>query len=239
MRIAVFSDIHGNKEALEAIISDIEKRNIDKVICLGDTVALGPCSRECLDLLMEKKIPMLLGNHELYHMYGHNIDNSFSEAKSIHHNWLNSVLKEDYKQFLFDCDMDYKIEMLGKKIAFQHFIYENKYKNPFYHVNVLDSDKLLDVIDNLDDDITIVGHEHTRRIIEHNDKKIIVVGSSGCVTDENTHYSLLSDETGEITVDKIDIEYDRDKFEEVFNESTDPEKELYNTMFFGVKLKKK
>ena len=206
MKIAVFADIHGNKQALEAIISDIKKRNIDNVICLGDTIALGPSSKECLDLIIENKIPMLLGNHELYHMYGHDIDNSFTDAKSKHHNWLNSVLKDDYKQFLLDCDYVYN--------------------------------KLLDIIDNLDSDITIVGHEHTRKIVEHNDKKIIVLGSSGCVTDDNTLYTIISDDTGEITVEKIDIKYDREKFEEVFNESEDPEKELYNTMFFGVKLKK-
>ena len=238
MKIAVFADIHGNKQALEAIISDIKKRNIDNVICLGDTIALGPSSKECLDLIIENKIPMLLGNHELYHMYGHDIDNSFTDAKSKHHNWLNSVLKDDYKQFLLDCDYVYSIEMLGKKISFQHFFLFNKYKNPFYHWNVLNSDKLLDIIDNLDSDITIVGHEHTRKIVEHNDKKIIVLGSSGCVTDDNTLYTIISDDTGEITVEKIDIKYDRDKFEKVFNESEDPEKELYNTMFFGVKLKK-
>lgn len=238
MRIAVFSDIHGNKEALEAIISDIEKRNIDKVICLGDTVALGPSSKECLDLIIKKKIPMLLGNHELYHMYGHNIDESFTDAKTRHHNWLNDVLSDSYKNFLFDCNYDYKLELAGKKISFQHFLYENKYKNPFYNVDILYSDKLLDVIDNLKDDITIVGHEHRRNIIEHNDKKVIVVGSSGCVTDDNTFYTILSDETGDITVEKIDIKYDRDKFEKVFNETDFPEKELYNTMFFGVKLKK-
>ncbi|MBR3116253.1 MAG: metallophosphoesterase family protein [Bacilli bacterium] len=238
MRIAVFSDIHGNKEALEAIISDIEKRNIDKVICLGDTVALGPSSKECLDLIIKKKIPMLLGNHELYHMYGHNIDKSFTEAKTRHHNWLNDVLSDSYKNFLFDCNYDYKLELAGKKITFQHFLYENKYKNPFYHVNILDSDKLYDVLDSLDDDIIVVGHEHERRIIKHNSKELIVVGSSGCLYDDNTFYTLLSDETGNIAVEKIDIKYDRDKFEEVFNDSNNPEKELYNKMFFGVKLKK-
>ena len=35
-RIAIISDIHGNLEALRTVLSDIKKRNIDRIICLGD-----------------------------------------------------------------------------------------------------------------------------------------------------------------------------------------------------------
>lgn len=41
MKIAIISDIHGNLEALEAIINDIRNSNIDEIICLGDTIGLG------------------------------------------------------------------------------------------------------------------------------------------------------------------------------------------------------
>ena len=41
MKIAIISVVHGNLEALKATISDIEKRNVDKIICLGDTIAKG------------------------------------------------------------------------------------------------------------------------------------------------------------------------------------------------------
>ena len=68
MRIAVFSDIHGNLEALKEILKDIEKENIDDIICLGDVIGLGPNSSECLDLIIKNNIKLVLGNHELYYL---------------------------------------------------------------------------------------------------------------------------------------------------------------------------
>lgn len=45
LRIAAFSDIHGNLTALEAVLADIEQRGVDPLICLGDLAALGPHPR--------------------------------------------------------------------------------------------------------------------------------------------------------------------------------------------------
>ena len=42
MKVAVFSDIHGNYEALTSIYDDIKKNNIDEIIFLGDVIGLGP-----------------------------------------------------------------------------------------------------------------------------------------------------------------------------------------------------
>ncbi len=55
-RIALISDIHGNLEALESILEDIKTKNIDEIICLGDTIAIGPNSKECIDLLIENNV---------------------------------------------------------------------------------------------------------------------------------------------------------------------------------------
>ena len=66
MKIAVFTDIHGNYEALKVIIEDIQKEKINNIICLGDTIGIGPNPKECLDLIIENNISMTLGNHELY-----------------------------------------------------------------------------------------------------------------------------------------------------------------------------
>ena len=65
-KIAIFSDIHGNLQALKSIIEDIDKENFDEVICLGDIVGVGPNPKECLDLIMDSKIKMVKGNHEIY-----------------------------------------------------------------------------------------------------------------------------------------------------------------------------
>lgn len=64
MRIAVISDIHGNLKALQAVLADIDRMQIDQIINLGDTLG-GPLeSALTADLLMQRAIPMIAGNHE-------------------------------------------------------------------------------------------------------------------------------------------------------------------------------
>ena len=54
MKIAIISDIHGNLEALKATINVIEKKLVDQIICLGDTIAKGIHPHECIKLIKEK-----------------------------------------------------------------------------------------------------------------------------------------------------------------------------------------
>ena len=42
MKIAIISDIHGNDEALTAVLKDIESEKCDKIFCLGDLAMAGP-----------------------------------------------------------------------------------------------------------------------------------------------------------------------------------------------------
>lgn len=63
MRIAIISDIHGNLEALQAVSSDIDRLDVDAVICLGDSIGYGPNPAECLDWVREHCFS-LLGNAE-------------------------------------------------------------------------------------------------------------------------------------------------------------------------------
>ncbi len=65
MRLAVFSDIHGNIEALQAVVSDFQQQRIDRFVCLGDLIGYGPNPNECIDLV--RSLPnavILLGNHD-------------------------------------------------------------------------------------------------------------------------------------------------------------------------------
>ena len=60
---ALISDIHSNLEALEAVLADIARQNVNEIYCLGDIVGYGPNPRECVDLVMHCKV-VLLGNHD-------------------------------------------------------------------------------------------------------------------------------------------------------------------------------
>ena len=66
---AVVSDIHSNLEALNCVLTDIKKRGIKTVYCLGDVVGYGPNPRECLDLVIDKVKWCVLGNHDYATLY--------------------------------------------------------------------------------------------------------------------------------------------------------------------------
>ncbi len=62
MRIAVFSDVHGNLTALEAVLEDIALRDIDQVVFAGDLCLVGPRPAECLRRIQSANITSIYGN---------------------------------------------------------------------------------------------------------------------------------------------------------------------------------
>ena len=64
MKRAIISDIHGNLEALQAVLADIDRQGVDDVICLGDVVGYGPNPCECVKLVRDRCSVVILGNHD-------------------------------------------------------------------------------------------------------------------------------------------------------------------------------
>jgi len=60
---ALVSDIHGNLEALTAVLEDIRQQGITEIYCLGDIIGYGPNPRECIDRIMRVDA-CILGNHD-------------------------------------------------------------------------------------------------------------------------------------------------------------------------------
>jgi len=64
MKIAIIADIHGNIQALEAVLRDIDRSDIDKVVVNGDLVNRGPNSVAVMKIVFENKFEVTLGNHD-------------------------------------------------------------------------------------------------------------------------------------------------------------------------------
>lgn len=64
MKIALVSDIHANLQALEAVLADSAREGAERTLCLGDIVDLGPDPSAVIDLLQNRGIPCLMGNHD-------------------------------------------------------------------------------------------------------------------------------------------------------------------------------
>ena len=65
MRFAIFSNIHSNLEALEAVLEEIEKCQIDEIFCLGNIVGYGPQPHECIQKIREVGCVSLKGFYDL------------------------------------------------------------------------------------------------------------------------------------------------------------------------------
>ncbi len=65
-QLALISDIHGNLPALKAVLDDIKKRDIKRIICLGDVIGKGPSNCETLDICKDCCEIILKGNWEEY-----------------------------------------------------------------------------------------------------------------------------------------------------------------------------
>jgi len=121
-KIAIFSDVHGLLEPLEAVINDIQKRDITEIYSLGDNIGCGPSPCEVIDILESYNIKSVAGNAEDYCTLGiEPYINSFNEAKLKSQQWTSSVI--DKKRFLYIKELphSFDIEVGGKKISLCHF----------------------------------------------------------------------------------------------------------------------
>ena len=64
MRFAIFSDIHANLEALEAVLKDAREHKCTHFVCLGDVVGYNASPRECVKRIRELDCPVVKGNHD-------------------------------------------------------------------------------------------------------------------------------------------------------------------------------
>jgi predicted phosphodiesterase len=65
LKLAIISDIHGNLPALQAVLAEIDGQHVHRIVCLGDIVGYGAWPNECCDLLRERKVLSVMGNHDL------------------------------------------------------------------------------------------------------------------------------------------------------------------------------
>ena len=64
MQIAIFSDIHANLPALDAVLTDIGRRQVDAVYCLGDLVGYAPFPNEVTDRIRREGFSTVMGNYD-------------------------------------------------------------------------------------------------------------------------------------------------------------------------------
>jgi diadenosine tetraphosphatase ApaH/serine/threonine PP2A family protein phosphatase len=99
MRVAVISDVHGNRHALDAVLAEIGEESVDAVWCLGDTVGYGPQPNECCRLVAEHADLCLVGNHDLVAL-GELTASDFNDEAAAAAAWTSEALTEESRAFL-------------------------------------------------------------------------------------------------------------------------------------------
>jgi predicted phosphodiesterase len=101
MRIAVIADIHANLEALQAVLGRIAELTVDEIVCLGDIVGYNANPNECVEIMREKKITCVLGNHDAV-VARLDKPETFNILAWRAVLWTRDVLAEENRQFLVD-----------------------------------------------------------------------------------------------------------------------------------------
>lgn len=99
MRYALIADVHGNLEALEAVLLSVEKEKIDQILCVGDIVGYGADPIECIHLVKDKCSKSICGNHDSAAIGVTDIDffNPFAKEAVL---WTSERLSEEEINYL-------------------------------------------------------------------------------------------------------------------------------------------
>lgn len=216
MKIAVISDIHGNMQALSAVLENIKKENCDKIFCLGDLAMAGPQPSETVE-----KIRTLINNNEFECIQG-NTDEMIAKCDNqiLHLLQENnpvmasalesdvSTLSEEQKTFLANLPGQKEFEIEGVKILLVHGSPRKNNENIY---NDLKIEEVEEMIADTDANVIFCGHTHVPCGYQTNTKQTVVnVGSIGRPFSEEPKscYAIIEIENGEFTIKHNLVNYD-------------------------------
>jgi len=196
--IAVISDIHGNLEALEAVLAQID--DADEILCAGDIVGYGPNPNECCELIRERGIKSVQGNHDFVCANLDRLDapdESFPDedrelcrrlfteknvAAKEASCWTNKVLTEQNKEFLRRLPLQFTCN----GITVLHGTPGSKWD--LLNEYLLPGQCRPEFVRQVEGDILVVGHSH----VPIRTERIVNPGSVGQPRDRNWRASYAT-----------------------------------------------
>ena len=150
MRVAIASDIHGNRHAFEAVIAAAEAAGAEELWCLGDLVGYGAEPDDCVALASEHSAVCLAGNHDLA-VTGRLPIDDFSRGAALAVSWTQDVMRPESIAFLKSLEPTGAAEGIG--------LFHASPRDPVweYVLSSLAAELCLDVTRQR---IAMIGHSH-------------------------------------------------------------------------------
>lgn len=210
MKTAIISDIHSNLEALTAVLSVIDALPHDEIVCLGDIVGYGANPDECVDVIRERKIPAVMGNHDKA-AAGLIETDDFSQMAKAGIAWSKKSLKGESLAFL----KALPLIMETPDILYVHSSPDNP--GDFRYL-IYPSDAFVSY-DSFSQKVCFVGHTHRPVIFDPlsgesavltREKSIVNVGSVGQPRDGDWRACFALFDSERWSVEFFRVEYDNE-----------------------------
>jgi predicted phosphodiesterase len=150
MRVAIASDIHGNKQAFQAVIAAAEADGADELWCLGDLVGYGAEPDACVALAEAHCAICLAGNHDLAVVEVLSLDD-FSRGAALAAYWTREVIRPDTREYLLSLSPKGHAEGVG--------LFHASPRDPIWEY-VLSSLAAELCFDATDFRVSLIGHSH-------------------------------------------------------------------------------
>ena len=208
MKVAILADIHGNLPAMQAVLADIDRLDVDQIIINGDLVNGGPFSREVLDIVYERKLPLIRGNHEQYVINYHQDPAQYPLPQWHPVHWTHQQLNPDDIAFL---------ERTPEFIEFENLLIVHGAVGRLNGgvIPGTTSDELAERYADVPQRFLITSHTHLPFAVCWQDKLIVNTGAAGASLDGNTAgaYVVATQCGCEWTIQHRRVEYDVHQFE--------------------------
>lgn len=173
MKLAVISCIHGNYEALNAVLSDIDDHQADQIYCLGDLVGYGPHPNAVVELIRSLDIPTCQGCWDEDIVEGLNAcecsyPSQLAEKRGkLAHEWTNQVIHPEVRDYLSQLPLTLHQENLC-------FVHGSPNSQHEYLLPSMDGFAALERVLSTEADVLFCGHTHVPYVRELNDATLTV-----------------------------------------------------------------
>ena len=185
-RIALFSDVHANTLALDAVLADIERAGIGEIYCLGDLVGYGPDPAGVVDCVRELRIPTIRGNYDdgIGNRRGgcgcYYVTEQAKADGAASYAFTDAALDDADHEWLAALPDDIRLEHDGVRVLLAH---GSPRKINEYLLLDREDEQLARLADQAEADVVCVGHVHIpyHRMMTASDSRVVHYVSSGSV----------------------------------------------------------